>query len=426
MTRPTKLLNRHFLLLWQGQFVSQMGNQAFAIAMMFWIKHETGSASLMGLIMMLSNLPAIILGPIAGTFADRYSRKCIIVLCDLLNGLAVLSLAGLLLLAPEAVDAALVWLFAVSISSSIVSSFFRPAISASIPDLVPTEKVAAANSMNQVSVQLSSFLGQGSGGVLYRLLGAPVLFLVDGLSYLFSAVSEAFITIPQKLPEKAAGWRDSVRSFKSDTIDGFRYVWKGVGLRDLFLMAACVNFFFSPFVVLLPFYVEDFLLATPDWYGYILAAWGLGSLIGYSIAGATRLPGKTRSYWMVAALIALGGGMGGLGFLTSATAAVATMLVVGIMIGFFNINVMTILQITTPSEIRGRVFGLLGTLSMGLMPIGLGLAGVVADWTDHNVPFIFGFCGAVIVLSTALFSMQREFRKFLAYEVENKTPGPVV
>ena len=423
MTRPTKLLNRHFLLLWQGQFVSLMGSQAFAIAMMFWIKHETGSASLMGLIMMVSNLPEVILGPVAGTFADRHSRKRIIVVCDVLNGLAVLSLAGLLFFAPEAVDTALVWLFVVSVFTSIVISFFRPAISASIPDLVPAEKVAAANSMNQVSLQLSTFLGQGSAGVLYRLLGAPVLFLIDGLSYLFSAVSEAFITIPQNVPQKSGDWRELMRSFKSDMIEGLRYVWKRVGMRNLFLMAAFVNLFFSPFAVLLPFYVEDFLAATPDWFGYMLAAWGLGSLIGYSIAGAVKLSGKARCYWMIAALIALGGGMGGLSLLTSATAAVAMMVAVGVMVGFFSINLMTILQITTPSEIRGRVFGLLGTLSMGLMPIGLGLAGVVADWTNHNIPLIFAFCGVVIVLAAVIFSSQREFRSFLSYEHEKEIPG---
>lgn len=418
MVRPTRLLNRHFVLLWQGQFVSQMGNQAFLIAMMFWIKHETASASLMGLIMMISSLPAVVLGPVAGTFADRHSRKKIIVYCDLLNGIAVLTLSGLLFFDHEASATVLAWLFGVTIFTSVVGTFFRPAISASIPDLVPVERVAAANSMNQVSTQLSSFIGQGSGGVLYRLLGAPVLFLIDGMSFIFSAVSEAFIHIPQTIPRKKGSWRESLDGFKSDLTGGLQYVWKNEGMRALFLIASVLNFFFSPFIVLLPFYVEDYLLADPDWFGYMLAMWGMGSLVGYSLAAIVKLPGKKRCRWMILSLGILGAGLGGLSLINSTYLAVILMLIVGVMAGFFNINVMTILQITTPSEIRGRVFGLLGTLSMSLMPFGMGLAGIIVDWLDKNVIPIFAGCGTVIILVTVIVSFQRAFRNYLAYDID--------
>ncbi len=418
MTEASRLFNRNFFLLWQGQFVSQMGSQAFYIAIMFWIKHETGSAGLMGLIMMVSNLPQVILGPVAGTFADRHSRKRIIVVCDVINGLAVLSLAALLFLAPGAVDTILVWLFAVSLLTSTVSTFFQPAISASIPDIVPAGRLAAANSMNRVSMQLSTFLGQGSGGVLFRVLGAPVLFLIDGLSYLFSAVSESFINIPQQLPEKSRDLRSAVAVFKKDTIEGVRYTWRNIGLRDLMLMSAVVNLFFSPFTVLLPFYVEDTLGVTTDWFGYMVAGWGLGCLLGYLIAGTVKLAGRTRAALMMAGLALVGIGLASLALWRVPEAGIATMLVLGCLIGFFGITMATIIQQTTPSEIRGRVFGLLNTMSTGLMPIGLGLAGVVLEWVDHNVPLIFATCGMVIFAAIVFFSLRRPFREYLAYEPE--------
>ncbi|MDD5312849.1 MAG: MFS transporter, partial [Dehalococcoidia bacterium] len=84
--KPRRLWNRDFLLLWQGQLVSQVGQRAFGLAMIFYIKEATGSASLMGLMMMLSTLPGVLLGPMGGTFADNFSRKRIIVYGDLING----------------------------------------------------------------------------------------------------------------------------------------------------------------------------------------------------------------------------------------------------------------------------------------------------------------------------------------------------
>jgi MFS family permease len=128
MQKSTKLMNKNFFLLWQGNFVSKLGSQAFAIAMMFWLKHETGSASLMGLIMMLSMLPAVILSPIAGTLADQYPRRKIIIICDLLSGLPVLILGFLILLVPGFSDIIIVYLFAVSLLLGIVCVFrLKPA-----------------------------------------------------------------------------------------------------------------------------------------------------------------------------------------------------------------------------------------------------------------------------------------------------------
>ncbi len=423
--RPTRLMNRNFFLLWQGQLVSQLGSQAFSIAMVFWIKHATGSATLMGLLLMLSNLPAVILGPLAGTFADRHSRRNIIILCDFLNGIAVLSLAAWMFLAPEAQSLIIIWLFIVSMAVAAVTTFFRPAISAAIPDIVPSERVAAANSLNQASVQISTFLGQGLGGVLYRILGAPVLFLIDGLTYLFSAFSELFIRIPQVIPEKSADWQRKLQDLQQETLEGFRYVWNRSGMRNFFLAIALLNFLFVPTIVLFPFYVEDFLKTSVDWYGFLLASFGAGALAGYLLAGAIHLPGRTRS--VVVMLMIVGTALIGilLGVNRSPLGALILMLAVGIMSGFINISIITILQLSTPSEIRGRVFGLLSTLSAGLIPISMGLTGVVADLLHQNVPLILISTGVLGTLFSAWLLTSQEFREFLAYEPTEKAPQTV-
>ena len=180
MNKATKLWNKNFFLLWQGQLVSQIGTQGYLIAMMFWIKHATGSAALVGTITMLSTLPMVIFGPIAGTFADRNSRKWIIVLSDAFRGIAVLALAGVILFAPDETELIIISMFAASFAVSSISAFFNPAINASIPDIVPEKNVEAANSLTQSIVRISMFVGCGLAGGLFYLFLVAVRFLPPG------------------------------------------------------------------------------------------------------------------------------------------------------------------------------------------------------------------------------------------------------
>ncbi len=414
--KPVRLFNRNFFLLWQGQFISQIGSQAYAIAMMLWVKHETGSASLMGLLMMVSMIPFVILGPFAGTFADHFSRRRIIIFSDVLSGVPVLTLAFIMFYRPNDSELLIVCLFLVNVILGIIRSFFGPAISASIPDIVPREKVSAANSLNQSSVQVSQFIGQGIGGYLFVMLGAPLLFLIDGITYLFSAVSESFISIPQKIPERTGGWQDKFRKFKSDTMEGFRYVWGHAGIRALFFAAAFINFFAIPIVILLPFYVEDHLNATSDWYGYMLAAFGLGTLIGYGVAGGAKISSHIRSKAVISALVLMSFCLPILSVLRKPVLALFLMIIIGALSGFFNINIYTLLQIAIPSEMRGRVFGLLITLTAGLTPISMGLSGVIADLVNQNIPLIYAVSGIITLCLTIISSLSKNFRIFLQSE----------
>lgn len=416
MEQPTRLWNRNYLLLYQGQTISRLGDQFFAIALLFWVKHATGSATLLGLMQMASALPSILLGPIGGTFADRHSRRKILVACDLLNGLMVLSLAFWALRAPEAVPTLLIWLFVTSLFISTTEAFFAPAIAACVPDLVPRDRLAAANALGQLSQQLAVFIGQGVGGVLFRLLGAPVLFLVNGLTYLHAGVSEWFIAVPQTVEKKPPRPREQFQAFKQDTLEGLRYVWRRRGLREMVFLSALLNFFTVPILVLLPFYVEDFLRVTADWYGFLLAAFGIGSLIGYALAGSLRLTPRTRGVAMTLCMLLSAGGYGLLGLVQSPVAALGLAAAGGAVSGFFTVNITTLLQATTPGALRGRLFGLLGTLAASLTPLGMGLSGISADLVGQDIPLIYRSCGAIMVLLCALALMNRDFRGMLSAE----------
>ncbi len=413
---PTRLLNRNFALLWQGQLVSQLGTQAFNIAMMFWIKHATESASILGLLMMGSALPAVLLGPVGGTFADRHSRWRIILTADLVRGVLVLSLAAALFLVPARTGPILVLLVVVSVLTSILDAFFRPAVSASIPALVPNDKVPAANSLNKISVDTSTFLGQALGGVLYRLLGPAVLFLVDGLSYLFAGVSALFVRIPQRIPERAKTWRESFTGFRRDLAGGLSYVWRTPGTRNIVLIMPLFNALLVPLIVLFPFYVEDLLRVTSDWFGYLVAGFGLGAVVGSVIAGSLPMRGAVASRLVLAAGILYGLGPLSLGLLRSPWAALAAMALTGVMNGFMNVRIVSSLQRTTPSTLRGRVFGLMETLVFSLTPIAMGAAGILADLTGKNIPAVFVGCGILISTLAVVLAASAPVRAFLAVE----------
>jgi MFS transporter, DHA3 family, macrolide efflux protein len=368
--------------------------------------------------MFASLLPGILLGPFGGTFADRHSRIKTALVCDLLSGAAVLALAFSMFdprvkaFEPGAVRYVIGLLFAVSVIIGILRAFFAPALSAAIPDLVPRDKIPAANSLNQFSVQGSTLLGQAIGGLLYQTLGAPLLFLVDGLSYLYAGICAAFIRLPPRevKPASARPFRD----FLKDTADGFRYIWGQPGLRDFIGVASVVNFFGMPILVLLPFYVELYLKADDKWYGFLAATIGAGSVAGFILAGTLSLTGKARQQGIVIAMVLAPMFFGILGSVTSPYLALVLVFLGGGALGVINVYLMSMLQMATPDEVRGRVMGVVMTLSGGLMPLGMVLGGVVGDLTGKNVPLVFGVCGGAAFLVTLIGVARRELREFLA------------
>jgi MFS family permease len=411
-----RLLNRNFVLLWVGQTISQLGNQAYALAVSFWLMEKTGSASLMGLLLTVSNLPGVLLAPFGGTFADRHSRIRIIIVCDFIAGISLLALTAVAFLAPDRVHLLVSLLFCVAVLLGVNRSFFVPAIAACIPDLVAKPKLAAANSINQFSVQAAIFVGQATGGVLYRLLGAPMLFLIDGLSFFVSAVSSMFIRLPEKPRERAAEktGREVFHSFMRDTAEGFHYVWRNRGLRNFVLSVSVINLLIMPVVVLLPFYVRLFLHKDAAWFGFLMAAISVGAVAGFLMAGGLKLQGHARARGILAGLVVLPLVFGIFGFLRIPAVALGGAFLAGASLGFINVQFAALVQGSTPRELRGRVMGLLNTMTGGLVPIGMALGGFAGDLTNKNVPLVYAVCGALAIVVVFLTASRRESREYLA------------
>lgn len=420
--RLARLWNRDFVLLWQGQTISQLGNMAFSMAMMLWLKAATGSASLMGLLMFTSMIPGVLLGPFGGTFADRHPRIRIALVCDVLCGLAVLGLAAAMFdprverLDPAAVRWVIGLMFGVSALLGVLRAFFTPALSAAIPDLVPREQVTAANSLNQISVQGSALLGQAAGGVLYQFLGPAFLFLIDGSSYLYAGLCAGLVREPARLAEARPAAVHPFRQFLRETAEGFRFVWRQTGLRDFVVIASGLNFLSMPILVLAPFYVDLYLRAETRWYGFLMAAVGAGQVAGFGMAGALRLGGAARRRWIFASLLLTPALFVAVGMARDRFLALGGVFLIGLALGIINVYFLSLLQTATPREMRGRVMSVAWTLSGSLMPIGMVVGGVVGDLTGKNIPLVYGVCGVLgVIVASAAFA-RPELRRFLAEE----------
>lgn len=421
-----KLFNRDFLLLWQGQAVSQLGSQATAIAAAFWLYETTRSGSLMGLVTMAATLPVVFLGPIGGTVADRVSRKKLIVFADFLSGLAMLAM-GLALFSGRLPTQTLVGMFfGVSILVGILRAFFMPALQAAIPDLVPPDKLQGANAFNQMTIQGSLLVGQGVGGVLFRLIGAPWLFAINSITFMTSSLLTAFIRLPEHRTEPAAQEAEggTRRGFRADFLGGLAYLKARRGLLGFFIAASSFNFFTAPVAILVPFYVGDVLKATPDWGGFLIAAFSFGSILGFIVFGALRFTGRARGRFVVTMMLLSPLPLMVIGFVTAKALALLLAGAMGVVVAGINVYIATTLQATTPPEMRGRVMGMLGTLASGLVPLGSLLGGVLTDLTNQNIGLVFLISGAACFVLTLLLAVRPAVLEFLSYtEPERPVPG---
>lgn len=206
MDKRGKIWNKNYILLLQGQLVSTIGDSLYSIALAFFVLKLTGSTALVGMIMGIVTIPRIILGPFAGTIVDRYNRKMLIVWADFIRGISIVAVSFL-----AYNDMLKVWmLMAVAVIDGVCATFFNPAMETVMPMVVPEDKLVKANSIFGMGQSAADIIGQTAGGALYKLLGAPMIFLINGISYIFSAGTETCIKVPydKTAKQEKSIWQD--------------------------------------------------------------------------------------------------------------------------------------------------------------------------------------------------------------------------
>jgi len=147
---------------------------------------------------------------------------------------------------------------------------------------------------------------------------------------------------------------------------------------------------------------------------------GVGSVIGYMIAGAVNVRGRTQSNMIIFSLLGASIGLGVVGFIVQPFMVLGVVAFIGLAAGIFIVKATTVIQLASGTEIRGRVFGLLTTLTSGVAPIGMGIAGVIADMANKNIPIIYATCGIMVLLMSIGLALSKEARNFLAIDVAHR------
>lgn len=404
VTKKERLWTWNFFLLWQGQLVSSFGDIIYSIALGFWIFAKTGSTALMGTLMAVSMLPRILISPFAGVWVDRSDRKQIIVWMDLIRGIIV-SLVGIAALTNHIE----IWMvFAVGILLGICAAFFNPAVGSVIPDIVPRSKLTQANSTFGMINSGTNILGNPIGGFVYQLLGAPVMFLFDGISYIFSAATEVFIKVPPL--EK----KENQPHFFDDMKQGFKFMWSFAGLRNVIMIAAVLNFFANTAMVLMmPFFQVTEGLG-PGKYGISIAFFTGGAFSGMLLTSALNIQAKYRYgiFMLTAMLSSICFTLFPLN--TNLYAIILLLFFAGAFNAILNVLFQASIQLAVPAEMRGKVFSMMNALLMGLSPIGMALGGIVAEFIP--IKYVISLCFGISLLAFIPFIFMKGFKRFINYD----------
>jgi len=254
-----------FTVLWISETISLTGDRILLVALIALIYRQTQSATSVGLLSMIKAVPALVLGTIAGVFVDRWSHKWTMVIANLLQGLLVLLIP---------MTNILPIIFAVYLGMSIISQFFAPARSATIPDLVPEEMLLAANSLFAIGIVASIVIGPAIGGWITDLYGLDTAFYVDALTFLVPAIAVGCLVLP-KVERSSAR-----RALTGEWREGLTLVRNNADIQAALILIGATMMQIASLSVLGIIILDQQLGIGAAGLGALMSFMGVGMLIG--------------------------------------------------------------------------------------------------------------------------------------------------
>lgn len=398
---------RRFIVIWTGQLFSVLSSSVAQFAIILWISLKTGSAGVLSIATIAGILPQILLGPFAGVYVDRWSRKWTMIGADGFVALCSAVMAVLFYF-----DMMPVWgIYVVLMLRSVGSAFHAPAMKSSMPLLAPASELNRIAGINQTIQSVSSIGGPVIGAILIVTLDMTAVMLLDVVGAAIACGALMFVDIPN--PPVVEKKNHILRDMK----EGFMAIMSNRGLSWVMLMEVCGTFFIMPIVSLLPLMTINHFAGEAFEVSMVEMSFGIGTLLGGVLLGVWNPKYKkvsliSGSYFLYGIAFAVSGLLPSSAFYVY----VALNLIQGIILPFYAGPFTALLQTQIQPAYQGRVFALFDSLSLMPSVFGLLALGVLADLIGISTIFVIGgvailFVGAVLISIPSVRTMEETAQK---------------
>ena len=396
------LQHRNFRLLWLGHSLTSMAFWMDQVTRGWLIYELTDSALQLGLVRGIQAIPTLFLSPVAGTVADRFSRKKQILLAQIVDGTMYTVLTVLIVTA-----AIKPWhVYVTAFIMAIDQTFLQPARAAIIADAVPRSSLTNAIGLNSIIFNLARSTGPALAGILIAKFGTGGAYGVQAaffaLATLWTMQLGASVRTGHSAPKSEA------ISFGRSIIEGWKFSWRKEEVRAGLLVVMSASLFIVPFTTLLPIFARDILAVGATGQGLLLTAMGIGAL-GSAVIIASFGDRLTRGVFMLGGAALYGIGVAGFAASPWFGASIVLMSVIGLANVCCHALVQTVIQTYSPSEFRGRVMSIFQwsnvVMTVGSMGIGALATLLGTQWSVG----LMGAVGALAMLAIH-FALPRAWR----------------
>ena len=380
------LRHRNFRLFFAGQLISLIGTWMQMVAQSWLVLRLSNSAFMLGVVAFAGFMPILMVSLFAGVVVDYVDRRRLILFAQTLMMVSAFALAGLTWTGVARVQHVVI----LAAINGLVSSFDMPGRQAFLVEMVGREDLPNAIGLNAMIFNGARALGPAIAGLLLAAIGEAGCFFMNGISYLAVIASLLAMDIPTR----------ETRMFGATMLqrlrEGLTYVWRHRLTFNLLLLIAIVSGFGLQYAVLVPVFARDILHGRAQSYGFLLAAQGVGAVIGAVVMGSRPPTPATHRQNLIAGLFGLSIAIITFGASPWMWLSLLAQVLVGAGMMSYMATTNTMLQLSVSDELRGRVMSIYVLSFIGLAPLGSLVVGSVGEHGSPQLAVII--CGVSSLL----------------------------